>query len=74
MPSFEFGKIAVIESLSEKDLKTGTKLTEDLKLINIACKRNIEIVCHQVNSRTDFFDLLDKFKEEAAQGNWPILT
>ena len=73
MPSFEFGKIAVIESLPVGDIKTGTKLTEDLKIINIACDRNIEIVCHQVHSRTDFLGLLDNFREEARHGNWPIL-
>jgi len=71
MPSIQFSRIVILESL-EKD-KTGRKLYDDLRLINIQHDRNIEVIYSEVGTKKEFLAKLISLKQEAEEGHWPIL-
>lgn len=54
-----FNKISVVQSLSDSELHTGTKVKDDIELYNFAYARGLEI------------ELLDaKDKNEFIRGKW----
>ena len=71
MPPIYFSKITVIESL--KTNKTGRRLYEDLKLINIEKDRDIEITYSEANNKAEIIAILIQLKQDAEKGKWPIL-
>lgn len=71
MPSIHFSKIVILESLAEG--KTGRRLCEDLRPINIQKARNIEIEYFEVDTKEVFLAQLVSLEEEAKKGHWPIL-
>lgn len=71
MPAIYFSKITVIESL--KTNKTGRRLYEDLKLINIQKGRDIDTAYLEAKNKEEFIAILIQLKQDAEKGKWPIL-
>lgn len=67
-------RIAIIESLPEKELKTGTRLHEDIKTINEAYGHDLKITLHNIKTKEDFFSLLATLTDDANRNDlYPIL-
>lgn len=75
MSSFEFNKVYIIESLKSNELKTGEELYNDfMKWVPLYKKMEIEIVLKKVNSKKEFFKLLDEIEKDCIDNeNYPIL-
>lgn len=75
MSSFEFNKVYIIESLKSNELKTGEELYNDfMRWYPLYKKMEIEIVLKEVNSKKEFFKLLDEIEKDCIDNeNYPIL-
>jgi len=71
MPSIHFSKLVILESLEQG--KTGRKLFDDLRLINIQTNRNIGVIYCEVGTKAACISQLISLEQEAKKGYWPIL-
>ena len=53
MPTCNFTKIAVLQSLGKKDLKTGKKLFEDIDTAESFFQRGIEIKFYELDGKQE---------------------
>jgi len=69
-----FNKIAIIESIPDGEMKTGKKLYDDIKLINIVNDEKLMISFDVVSSELELLDLLrGLYREIQEKGVYPII-
>jgi hypothetical protein len=74
MPLANFSKIVIIQSLRTNDGFTGTKLHEDLEIINIFLDLGLEIELINVHKNHELFEALRKIEYQTRKdGLYPLL-
>jgi hypothetical protein len=74
MKSAHFDTIVIIQSIPPGENRTGTKIHEDLDILNVAYDRNLNLKFFEVHTKIEFFELLTAIKNEAqTRGNKPVL-
>ena len=68
-----FNKLWVIESLPDGELKTGKNLVENQLENAKKMHPDLEIAFEQPVTKAELFDILDKIKNEASKGSYPMI-
>ena len=69
-----FNKISVVQSLSDNDLHTGTKVKDDIELYNFAYRRDLQIELFDASNKKEFFDIINNLTDDALNhGSFPVL-
>ena len=72
--SATFSKITVIQSLKPSDVKTGTRLRDDIEVANVAYNRGLHIELVDAHSKADFINCLMRLAHYAETGSdYPIV-
>ena len=74
MDKFVIHEISIIQSLPSRELHTGSKIKEDIEVVNSAYNRNINIQLFDVNTKNEFFNIIEKITEKVIfEKSIPIL-
>lgn len=74
MQKVHFNRIVIIQSIPEGELHTGTKLHEDIDMLNIAYDRRLDVKLYNIKTKTELLELLFCLTNEASNyGQIPIL-
>lgn len=74
MAKNRFNKIVIIQTLTDSDLHTGTKIREDLETYNAAFSRGLSIELIDARSKKEFFAVLVDIERQArVNAFFPIL-
>lgn len=69
-----FNKISVVQSLSDNDLHTGTKVKDDIDLYNFAYGRGLNIELVDANTKGEFIDIITGLTQKAQnEASFPLL-
>lgn len=72
--SAHFSKIIVIQSIPRNELRTGTKLHEDLETLDVWYERGLKPELKNATTRNDLLELLSELTDKARlEGDWPVL-
>ena len=67
-------KIVIVQSLSEDEMHTGTRLHEDLETLDVWHDRGLNPELRNIHSKDDLINLLRDLREEAQlSAQWPVL-
>lgn len=74
MSTFSFNKIAILESLSEGERKTGRQLYDDLEMVKIGRARQLNTEYKSVSSKIEFFAYIETLRIGAeVEETFPVL-
>ncbi len=74
MSYFQFNKIIVIESLEDKDRKTGREVFDDLEFTKLLCSNRLESEFRLISNKSDLMLCIDELIENVEfNGVFPIL-
>jgi hypothetical protein len=69
-----FNNISVVQSLSDNDLHTGTKVKDDIDLYNFAYGRGLNIELFDANTKREFIDIIASLTQKALnEASFPLL-
>jgi len=69
-----FDKISIVQSLSDNDLHTGTKVKDDIELYNFAYGRDLKIELFDANTKSEFIDIISSLTQKALNdASFPVL-